>query len=80
MGSWNHCAVAIRPRTALDASEIRGHPKEEQAMRNLLTRITLGATFATALTFGACFERICAGDLTGRPILERICSFEPVQG
>ena len=39
-------------------------------MRNLLTRITLGATFATALTFGTCFERICGGDLTGRPILE----------
>ena len=33
-------------------------------MRNLLTRITLGATL----------------DLTGRPILERICSFEPAQG
>jgi hypothetical protein len=49
-------------------------------MRNLLTRITLGATFATTLAFGACFERICSGDLTGQPILERICSFEPPQG
>lgn len=57
----------------------RGHSKEARIMRNLLTRITLGATFATALTFGACFEQICAGDLTGRPILERICSFEPPQ-
>ena len=49
-------------------------------MRTLLTRITLGATFAMTLTFGACFERICAGDLTGRPILQRVCSLEPPQG
>jgi hypothetical protein len=54
--------------------------KEEETMRKLLTRITLGATFATTLAFGACFERICSGDLTGRPILQRICSFEPPQG
>lgn len=49
-------------------------------MRNFLTRITLGVSFATTLAFGACFERICSADLTGRPLLERICSFEPPQG
>lgn len=48
-------------------------------MRTLLARITLGATLVTVLTFSACFERICAGDLTGRPILERICGFTPPQ-
>jgi hypothetical protein len=58
---------------------IRGHSTEGETMRTLLARITLGATLVTVLTFSACFERICAGDLTGRPILERICGFTPPQ-